>query len=300
MTYNRLFLTSVVGALVASPLTALSFAGSSVPGRAADVEVVEIAAGAFAYPVPGEFLSGGRPASAPIVDHEVSQPITIMKFQVSQGEYQRCVSAGACKAADATIQHDAGLKPITGVNYFDALDYAEWFSQQTGERWRLPSAAEWAYAAAERFVGESYSAVASDPDNPAVAWIRRYEEEAALGRTPDPAAHRRGHFGPNTRGVYDLAGNVWEWTSTCYQRTTFDAESGDAAHTTENCRVHIAEGQHRAYMSDFVRDGVSGGCAVGRPPDNLGFRLVREENRSVPYRLLEALLAAGRPFSFAL
>ena len=46
----------------------------------------------------------------------------------------------------------------------------------------------------------------------------------------------------------------------------------------ENCGVHVVEGFHRTYMSNFIRDGKSGGCAVGTPPDNLGFRLVREES----------------------
>jgi hypothetical protein len=40
--------------------------------------------------------------------------------------------------------------------------------------------------------------------------------------------------------------------------------------------VHAVEGFHRTYMSNFIRDGKSGGCAVGTPPDNLGFRLVRD------------------------
>jgi hypothetical protein len=39
----------------------------------------------------------------------------------------------------------------------------------------------------------------------------------------------------------------------------------------------IVEGQHRSYMTDFIRDPRSGGCAVGKPPDNLGFRLVRDD-----------------------
>ncbi|MBO6716698.1 MAG: SUMF1/EgtB/PvdO family nonheme iron enzyme [Rhizobiaceae bacterium] len=292
MIFNRLFVATTVAVSVATPLAAISFAREPVPVVSKTGAVVEIMPGAFNFPVPGEFLSDGRPANAPVVEQLIARPISMMKYQVSQAEYQRCVDAGACKAADATISADADIRPITGVNYLDAQAYAAWYSGETGEHWRLPSDAEWAYAAAERFVGESYSAIASDPDNPAVAWIRRYEEEAALSRAPDPVAHPLGHFGPNTRGIHDLGGNVWEWTSTCYQRTTLDQESGEAAHRIENCRVHIAEGRHRAYMSDFVRDGVSGGCAVGRPPDNLGFRLVREARRSLPQRLLDGLWGA--------
>ncbi|MEX0955168.1 MAG: SUMF1/EgtB/PvdO family nonheme iron enzyme [Rhizobiaceae bacterium] len=294
MAVNYLLSASAAAAMLLTPLAAISFAGGTIPDRAASasgtvIEMVELAAGAVIYPLPGEFLIDGRPAAAPVAGHEIPHAIAIMKYQVSYAGYQRCVDAGACKPADAPPAAEPEMAPVTGVNYLDAQAYAAWFSRETGGDWRLPTAAEWAYAAAERFTGESYSAVASDPDNPAVAWIRRYEEEAAARRKPDAKAHPRGHFGPNTNGIEDLAGNIWEWTSTCYMRTTFDGVSGAVVHETENCGVRVAEGRHRSYMSDFIRDGVSGGCAVGTPPDNLGFRLVRDTRRSVPERLMDLL-----------
>jgi hypothetical protein len=45
---------------------------------------------------------------------------------------------------------------------------------------------------------------------------------------------------------------------------------------TENCGVRVVEGEHRTYVTDFIRDARAGGCAVGAPPANLGFRLVRD------------------------
>jgi hypothetical protein len=51
------------------------------------------------------------------------------------------------------------------------------------------------------------------------------------------------------------------------------------ASNSPNCGVRIVEGQHRAYVTDFIRDARAGGCAVGVPPDNLGFRLVVERDR---------------------
>jgi hypothetical protein len=45
-----------------------------------------------------------------------------------------------------------------------------------------------------------------------------------------------------------------------------------------NCGVRVVEGEHRGYVTDFVRDARGGGCAAGKPPSNLGFRLVREDN----------------------
>jgi hypothetical protein len=54
----------------------------------------------------------------------------------------------------------------------------------------------------------------------------------------------------------------------------------------------VLEGRHRAYMSNFVRDGKSGGCAVGTPPENLGFRLIKDETPLLSFRRVQKLLAA--------
>ena len=54
--------------------------------------------------------------------------------------------------------------------------------------------------------------------------------------------------------------------------------NGDTLSKNPNCGVRVAEGQHRSYVTDFIRDARAGGCAAGLPPSNLGFRLVREPN----------------------
>lgn len=237
-------------------------------------ETVDVAPAAIEYPLPGEFLAGGRPTAAPSERIEVPA-FRIMRQQVSLADYGRCVAAGACEAAEAAPT--PGDVPVTGVNWLDADAYARWYSEATGESWRLPTALEAAVAAAERFGGEAFPAAADDPSNPAVLWLRRYREEAAARRPADPQPRRRGHYGANSLGVGDFGGNVWEWTSTCYSRVTLDGVTRAVVSVTENCGVHVLEGLHRAYMSNFVRDGKSGGCAVGTPPENLGFRLVHEE-----------------------
>lgn len=64
-------------------------------------------------------------------------------------------------------------------------------------------------------------------------------------------------------------------TPSCGGRTSLDAAGTEVSHL-DSCGVRYLEGRHRTAVSGFVRDAQSGGCSVGAPPDNLGFRLVRE------------------------
>lgn len=259
-------------ALLAAPLAAAHMASGAVSDPTREPATVAIAATTIDYAAPGEFLVGGTPVPAPAA--RTSLPaFRIMKHQVSAADYALCVSEGACAPADAAPM-DADV-PVTGVNWMDAEAYARWYSRTTGVAWRLPTALEMAVASGERFGGEALSAQADDPANPAVRWIRRYREEAAAKRPADPVPRPRGHYGANSIGLVDFGGNVWEWTSTCYRRVSLAEDRWTEIAATENCGVRVVEGRHRAYMSNFVRDGKSGGCAVGTPPENLGFRLVR-------------------------
>ncbi|MER8884892.1 SUMF1/EgtB/PvdO family nonheme iron enzyme [Mesorhizobium sp. M0500] len=246
---------------------------------------VTLLSGSITYPTPGEFLMEGRPQANPRLKRQLNRPLEIMAYQISAADYADCVSAGGCQPAQETRAIPSNA-PVTGVSYLDANAYARWYSQVTGDQWRLPSDEEWAFAAAERFAGE-FEGVENDADNPARRWLTSYKAEVDLNRKPDPLPKSRGSFGFNSLGLADFSGNVWEWTSTCYVRTTLAADGSGVASSVDNCGVHVLEGLHRAYMSNFVSDGKSGGCAVGTPPDNLGFRLVRDHrgwaNRIVGY-----------------
>lgn len=294
---NMLNAGAATAAALVMPLIAATLAGQPIaPGSlpAGMEPTVTIADTVIDYPLPGEFLADGRPAPAPVERIEVAA-FRIMMQQVSLADYGRCVRAGACAPADAAATTDD--VPVTGVNYLDAVAYARWYSQATGETWRLPSAAEAAVAAAERFAGDAYPAAADDPGNPAVRWLRLYREEAASRRPADPKPKARGHYGMNSVGIEDFGGNVWEWTSTCHARTTLDPTGKAVLSVVENCGAHVLEGRHRATMSNFVRDGKSGGCAVGTPPENLGFRLVHQRPSTLDRIRIWLLSSWDRMFS---
>jgi formylglycine-generating enzyme required for sulfatase activity len=244
--------------------------GSSVPVAIPDV--VELPPGAFPYRASGEFTHDGRPVSAPLVTVTIPRALAITKHQVTAAEYRRCVEARACLRTGGGAA--APDRPVVKVNWFDAHAYSSWLSRETGVHFRLPTDEEWTYAAASRFTDDAVTQ--SDPGQRALA---NYELEA--GRQPiDKEPMPIGSFGANENGLVDLAGNVWEWTDTCFVRHALDAHGGALA-ATSFCGIRIAEGPHRAYMIDFVSDARGGGCAAGTPPANLGFRLVRDDDPSL-------------------
>nr|WP_249787527.1 SUMF1/EgtB/PvdO family nonheme iron enzyme [Bradyrhizobium sp. NBAIM03] len=233
--------------------------------------LVEVAPGSFAYREAGDFTRGGQQAEAPMRTIRINRPLRIMRNQVASSDYQHCVQDGACRALDRDVAI-APDRPAVQVSWHDAEAYAGWLSRETGHQYRLPSDEEWAFAAGSRFRDDGVPVDASDPSK---RWISRYERESERDLS-DTTAHRFGKFGPNEHGVEDLAGNIWEWTATCFVRSRVD-DSGNPGRATVNCGVRVAEGAHRAYVTDFIRDARAGGCAQGVPPANLGFRLVREE-----------------------
>jgi formylglycine-generating enzyme required for sulfatase activity len=197
-----------------------------------------------------------------------------MKRQVTVAEYARCVDEAACPR----IAAPAGAQdvPVVGVSWHDASAYAAWLSRKTGITHRLPTDEEWTSQPPRRRARKQCRSSTSEP---AQAWIARYEAESARSRPAATAAQPGGTFGTNSNGLDDLAGNVWEWTNGCFMRVSLEGE--DERIININCGVHVVEGAHRSYMTDFIRDPRSGGCAAGVPPANLGFRLVIEPSQSI-------------------
>ena len=273
----------LAGPLAAIPLVTMSDALGDQQA------IIELHPGTVSYRVNGDFTHAGRQATAPLAQKRFDRPLAIMKHQVSSADYQRCVDEGACRALDG----GAGVvvaadRPAVKVSWHDANGYAGWLSHKSGETYRLPTDEEWAFAAGGKFKDD---VVIIDENDPSKRWIARYEREA--DRVPSDTGTRPfGAFGANENGLLDVAGNVWEWTSTCFVRHALD-DAGNVLSRSPNCGIRVAEGQHRAYVTDFIRDAKAGGCAVGVPPDNLGFRLVVERNNWPGLQHLVGRVASG-------
>ncbi|MFN4129245.1 MAG: SUMF1/EgtB/PvdO family nonheme iron enzyme [Paracoccaceae bacterium] len=233
-------------------------------------ETIRLAAARQDYRPAGEFRQGTRVVDAPKQQQDASA-LVIMKHHVTEAEYALCVADDACPTAPSAGRTDFAQ---TGINHADATAYAAWLSARTGQHWRLPTDAEWLRAAAERGSEDGFSEDANGTD-PSRRWIASYLREVELRGEADLATHPLGHFGVNSAGIADMAGNIWEWTESCFQNGTLTPDGARVVTQTSYCGVRAVQGKHRAFVIDFIRDARSGGCAAGVPPDYLGFRLVR-------------------------
>lgn len=127
------------------------------------------------------------------------------RTEVSVGQYAACAAAGACR-----VQRPRWPEidmPMTDVTAGDAEDYLAWLSVRTGRRYRLPTEAEWELAA------RAGTATA-------FPWGDEMEEGRAVCQNCDPRfVHRPAPvatMAPNPWGLYDMNGNVWEWTRDCW------------------------------------------------------------------------------------
>jgi formylglycine-generating enzyme required for sulfatase activity len=170
----------------------------------ARTEIITLAPGDVSYRAPGDFSRAGRPANAPLRTVRIDKPLTIMARQVTAAEYERCRAAGACPRLPTSAS--APDRPAVGVSWRDATAYAAWLSRETGERFRLPTDQEWAFAAGSRFHDDALPE--SDPNDPSRRWLARYAAEAERAKPIDAAPQPIGTFGVNEHGLLDIGGNV--------------------------------------------------------------------------------------------
>lgn len=177
--------------------------------------------------------------------------------EVTVAQWQACVENQACDAV-AAPGPDADVWPVTGVNWFDVQAYITWVNAAEGRRFRLPTFDEW------RLISRKLGQAKRKPlfDDPRMAWAANYGQE----NTPGGPVRPQGAWSTSNDGIHDLDGNVWEWTASCTS----------AAQDPTRCAAMHVMGAHDAVMSVFVRDPASGGCATGKPPTHIGFRLVED------------------------
>ena len=162
--------------------------------------------------------------------------------------------------------------PVENVDWDDVQEFIERLNDSLGEEYRLPTEAEWEYAArgGQRqsifFWSEGYKYAGSDePD--AIAWYRDNS-----GRKTHPVGQKQ----PNELGLYDMSGNVWEWTQDCWNLDYRGAPAdGGAWEERFGCLVHVLRGGSWLNDPGNLRSANRYRHTVGYRGYNVGFRLAR-------------------------
>jgi formylglycine-generating enzyme required for sulfatase activity len=161
-----------------------------------------------------------------------------------------------------------GKQPVVNVNWDDARAYTAWLSAQTGARYRLPSEAEWEYAARggsdNRFwwgypIGTG-NAICFDCGS-------RWDN-----RNPAPV----GSLAANGFGLHDTAGNVMEWVEDCYHPDYQGAPAGGSPWIGGDCGQHMVRGGAYNKPARSLRSGARLQMAKDSRLNNLGFRIARD------------------------
>ena len=209
-------------------------------------------------------LSGGD--SGP--EHQVQvAPFLIGAYEVTFSQYDAFVRATGRRFPD-DFGWGRGDRPVVGVSWSDAEAYADWLSRQTGRRYRLPSEAEWEYAALGGGRASYWWGFGAEPGR-AVCFDCGTEWD---NRSPAPV----GSLPASPYGMFDTAGNVMEWVSDCYNPGYEGASGNSLARLDGDCTFRVARGGAFNKPARSMRVWFRTKLAPEARLNNLGFRVARD------------------------
>jgi FimV-like protein len=228
-------------------------------------EMVRILAGSFLMGSP-EDEAGRFPDEGPL--HSVHVPaFAIGKYAVTFDEWDACVGARGCSTKPSDEGWGRGRRPVINVSWDDAQQYVRWLSAKTGHRYRLPSEAEWEYAAragmtTAYYWGNQIGAGNANCNGCGSQWDNK--QTAPVGS-----------FAPNPWGLYDMAGNVWQWTD-CYHNSYSGAPPDGSAWEAGDCYFRAIRGGSFSYYPPGLRAAFRYRNTATSTFSGLGFRLARD------------------------
>jgi formylglycine-generating enzyme required for sulfatase activity/energy-coupling factor transporter ATP-binding protein EcfA2 len=222
----------------------------------------------------------------------------LSRYELTFEEYDRFAYAtGRRPPSDSGF--GAGLspdqqrqQPVINVTWDEAVAYADWLSQQTGKHFRLPSEAEWEYAAragteTRRYWGDDaehteacrYANVLDRPHFDEIK-TRGYNVSDPLDcDDPFPFTAPVGQFLPNAWGLHDMLGNVWEWTADCwhgdYQGAPSDRSASQDGKTCDS-NQRVVRGGSWINAAAYLRSAARYWYTPDFRFDFLGVRLVQD------------------------
>ncbi|NJO37672.1 MAG: SUMF1/EgtB/PvdO family nonheme iron enzyme [Rhizobiales bacterium] len=175
---------------------------------------------------------GGR-VEQPVREVTVGAPFAIGKYEVTVAQWKACAQAGACMDI-GTLEPGDERRPMQNVSWPDAEAFAAWLSEATGEPYRLPTEAEWEYAArggepTAFWWGSSYESGRINCAECGGEWDRKNPSTV-------------GSFEANPFGLHDMSGGVSEWVADCWNPSYEGAPNDASARSGSDCGQRVLRG----------------------------------------------------------
>jgi formylglycine-generating enzyme required for sulfatase activity len=223
-------------------------------------EMVAVAAGSFTMGAKTDYAD-------PVHRVTIPSDFAIGRFEVTFEEWDRCVDEGGCMTRPDDRGWGRGQRPVINVSWLDAKAFVAWLSQKTGFKYRLPTEAEWEYAAR---AGTSTT----------YWWGADVGSGRANCQNCNTGQGRMtlsvGAFKPNAFGLYDTSGNIAEWVEDCWHDDYHGAPTDGSAWNQPQCQLRVLRGG--AFDSDamYVSSAARFRYDYDVPYSANGFRIVRE------------------------
>jgi formylglycine-generating enzyme required for sulfatase activity len=223
----------------------------------------------------GRFTMGspegqGNDFERPTHEVAIAKPFAVAKFELTFDDWDACAAHGDCAQHVSDSGWGRDRRPAINVNWNDAQTYVKWLSRITGKPYRLLSEAEYEYAARAgtetkypwgdeiKFEGKAMA----NCDGCGSQWD---------GKKTAPV----GSFAPNGFDLYDMVGNVWEWTEDCWNDNYEGAPANGSARTSGDCGRRVVRGGPWNDDPRYIRSASRRNSSAGDRFNLVGFRVAR-------------------------
>ena len=221
---------------------------------------------------------------------EIQRPFLLSQFPVTREQFGAFASHGGYALAGSGWR-DAGFPqddnhPVVNVTYSDACEYASWAGNRSQKPYRLPSEAEWEYAARAQTTFARYWGEGTE-DICRYANVADQKLRNSRGDQPNPDRYAAcndgyintspvGKFLPNSFGLYDMLGNVWEWCEDNWHRDYIGRPiDGSAWNTGGDTHLRVIRGGAWYVRPMNIRSGYRTPLEATGKADDIGFRVAR-------------------------
>jgi formylglycine-generating enzyme required for sulfatase activity len=237
-------------------------------------QMVMVPAGNFTIGSPDD--EPGRNADENEVPITIAHPFAVGKNAVTFDEWDACTAGGGC---NAYVPNDAGWgrgrMPVINVSWQDAKAYVAWLSQKTEKAYRLLSEAEREYVTRAGTTTPFWWGSSITPKQANYNSSYLYQGGGSKGAYAAQTVPVES-FAPNPWGLYQVHGNVWEWTEDCWNDSNRGSLDNGAAQTRNlDCDRHVVRGGSWYDSPVFLRSASRGNYPSDSRSDSIGFRVAR-------------------------